>query len=271
MTRPGWPISVPPGKEAEILARVARDTDSLLNNGLKIADNMLATIVKFRCVHGVETFIPKGTLKGNGKALFFQPMYSTLDEAGIIPALPVLGTNPMNLTRSDGQMGLTVRFAPPINMLGVTKNANQTAGSMAAGANQVTWQTTEYIQDTFAYTTAGVFTIPATGVLKVSCDINIAGNAIAGDHYGVYFNNSATSKRYAQCRVGGSVGSSTRLNTSDEFPVTAGDAYTVQVFQGGTVRAVEWSSTTQNTRLGISYVAPPIGYAAWVHGILWGG
>lgn len=270
MTKPAWPVAVPPGQENAVLSRVARDSHSMLTNGLTLADNMSAAIVTFNLTHCVEFGIPQGIMRNNARPLFFQPMYTSTDATSRTPALGVQSVDILNYNRADGKVGLTCRFMPPSNMLGVTKNANQTAGSMTAGVNQVTWQTTEYIQGTFAYTTAGVFTIPATGMLKVSCDINIAGNAIAGDHYGVYF-NSAASKRYAQCRVGGAVGSTTRLNTSDEFPVTAGDAYTVQVFQGGTVRDIEWTSTTQNTRLGLSYVAPPINYSAYVTGILWGG
>lgn len=269
MTRPGWELSAPPGKEGQLLSRIARDTDSLLNNGLKIADNMLATIAKFRCVHGVETLIPKGTLKGNNKALFFQPMYSTVDEAGLTPALPVLGTNPLNLTRSDGQMGLTVRFAPPINMLGVTKNATQT-GAGGVGT-LITWQTTEYIQGTFAYTGAGVVTMPESGFVRVSCDIIFNGNGVAGDGYGIHVANTVTGKRWAQVRAGISTAANSRLNASDEFPVTAGDTYAMYMNQFGTVRDVLWTSTADNTRFGLSYTAPPVGYAAWVHGILWGG
>ena len=269
MTRPGWPVAVPPGQENAVLTRVARDTHSLLNNGLTINENMFAVLATFNLTHCVEFGIPPGIMKNNARPLFFQPMYTSTDATSRTPALGVQSVDILNYNRADGRGRLTVRFAPPSNMLGVTKAANQTG--MGLTANQITWQTTEYIQGTFAYTTAGVFTIPASGILKVACDINIVASAIAGDWYGVYFNNSTTGKRWAQCRVGAAVGSTTRLNTSDEFPVTAGETYTVQVFQGGTARDVEWNSTTQNTRLGLSYVAPPINYSAYVTGILWGG
>ncbi len=269
MTKPAWPVAVPPGQENAVLSRVARDSHSMLTNGLTLADNMSAAIVTFNLTHCVEFGIPQGTMKNNARPLFFQPIYTSTDATSRTPALGVQSVDILNYNRADGKVGLTCRFAPPSNMLGVAKNATQTG--LALGTNQVTWQTTEYIQGTFTYTTAGVFTIPESGILKVSCDINIAGNAIANDWYGVYFNNSTASKRYAQCRVGAPVGTTPRLNTSDEFPVTAGDTYTVQVFQGGTVRDIEWTSTTQNTRLALSYTAPPIGYSAYVTGILWGG
>ena len=268
MTRPGWPVAVPPGQENSILTRVARDSHSLLNNGLTIADNMSAVLVTFNLTHCVEFGIPQGTMKNNARPLFFQPMYTSTDATSRTPALGVQSVDILNYNRSDGKVGLTCRFMPPSNMLGVTKNGNQ-AG--AAGASDITWQTTEYIQGTFTYTTAGVFTIPASGIIRVSCDVMWAGNGVAGDGYGVYFYERTTAKRNAQCRVGPSTGTTTRVNTSDEFPVTAGETYSLAQFQAGTVRAIEWTSTTQNTRLGLSYTAPPINYSAYVTGILWGG
>jgi hypothetical protein len=237
-----------------------------LNNGLTINENMFAVLATFNLTHCVEFGIPPGIMKNNARPLFFQPMYTSTDATSRTPALGVQSVDILNYNRADGRVGLTVRFAPPSNMLGVTKDANQ-----AAGSGDITWQTTEYIQGTFAYTTAGVFTIPASGILRVSCDIMWAGNGVAGDGYGVYFYERTTNKRYAQARAGISTATNTRINTSDEFPVTAGETYSLANIQFGTARAIEWTSTTQNTRLGLSYVAPPINYSAYVTGILWGG
>lgn len=269
MTKPAWPVAVPQGQENAVLSRVARDSHSMLTNGLTLADNMSAAIVTFNLTHCVEFAIPQGIMRNNARPLFFQPMYTSTDATSRTPALGVQSVDILNYNRADGKVGLTCRFMPPSNMLGVTKNANQVIAGL--GVTQVTWETTEYIQGTFAYTTAGVFTIPETGILKVSCDINWLGNSAVGDAYGVYFGNTVTSKRYAQSRVAGGVGSNVRLNVCDEFPVVAGETYQCAIFEAGTLRNIEWSSTTQNTRLGLSYVAPPINYSAYVTGILWGG
>lgn len=267
MTKPNWPVAVPPGQENVVLTRVARDSHSMLTNGLTIADNMNATIVKLQCIHAREILIAPGTTRG--RPLFFQPMFAHVDEQRIVPALPVKAVNPLNLTRSDGRIGLTVYFDPPPNMIGVTKNANQTG--TAGGANQITWQTTEYVRGTFSYTGAGLFTIPVSGIIRASCDINLVGNGIAGEAYGLYVAQTVTGKRYAQCRVGVGTGTTIRLNTSDEFPVIAGETFAWNSFNSGTNRDIEWSATTQNTRAAFSYVAPPIDYTAWVTGILWAG
>lgn len=268
--KPRWPYKIPAVGDTKLLTgvvtQVAEGTFNMLAGKLSIADNMDATVVRVSCTHGIET--PVRLSPQRSRPQWFQPLFAD-------NGLQVSGTpQPLNYSRTDECVGITLYFAAPPHMLGVSKSANQT-GIPHNTTTTVTWDVTDYTSGDFTYETTGVITCPVDGILEVCYDINGAANGVAaGDAWGGYIIHNSSAYRYGQQRIGVPTQSQPRISGTGRLQVAAGDAVQINIIQLNAAAAnkdIAAATGTSNTHATLHYIAPLPASTATVTGILWGG
>lgn len=275
MTKPRWPNKVPSGASpqnvSDILGSVASETFTLLTNGLTVADNMSAKIVKVLCKHNTESLIDLGG-KDKLRPAWFQPLYTQKSLTDPTAALPVLGTPaPLNLSRPDGRIGVTLQFAPPPDKVRLTRSTNQTG--VANNTNTtVAFDTVGFSVGRFV-NAAGLITTPAAGELQITYGISAVANGVAaGDLWGGSILNTTAGPRAASCRFGVSTQAPPRVVATGQLSVSIDDIVVVQAVQVNAAAAAKDIITSNSgTFAELSYISPPADYEACVVGIFWGG
>jgi hypothetical protein len=234
----------------------------MTNRGLSLADNMNAAIVSATLVHGVESPI-FNPLKG--KAVGFTPI-KAVDADGAVIAIPVCT---FNTGRTDGLMGVTCAFAPPLGGVQVARNAAQSLGD---GASEIiSWDVTSYIQGSTLTVSGTTITASAAGILNCSYQMGWSTALAAGKRGCAIIKNGSTGARYGEHRdITGSTGFFA-LSGAHEIDVSAGDTIGLYTLQSGTGGAINSLTNSMRPRLNLRYVSPAADYSAIVTGILWGG
>ncbi len=253
-----------PAKEALRQARFA------LTGNLTIRDNMYAAVVTLGYVgnstqtltHGVEYAFQnplKTTPVGFTPIRSFSPGGST--------ALPVQSAA-FNTTRTDGLMGVTIRFSPPVGAAHVRRDAAQTV---------TTAQSTTILFDaeTYAYgsmsLTGGSVVLAESGIVAMSYMAGVT-SGTAATNRAAWIYVASSSSRYGQNDnlSPASDALSWIVSGAQETQLSAGETVGVIVRQdsGGTLNTI---TSTSRPRFSVRYVEPPADYSALVTGILWGG
>jgi len=233
------------------------------------------TLQSLTCVHGTESlFTPQGlsfTPRG------FVPLYTLLTD-GITAALPVAGTPYLNTSRTDGQLGLTVRFAPPFGSVNLKRSG---AGIVVGGGGvQVPMQfDARDAADSGAMScdvtnTAG--TPPAnskiactqSGTVSVSSMVLYQTTAGSALNLALLMKNNNNAVRWGeQGSPNTAAGQFMFMAPAALIDVTAGD-YLQLVLQQNSGVAITTAAGSDMPRFQAQYIAPPVGYSATVVGYL---
>lgn len=186
------------------------------------------------------------------------------------PALPLAGFE-LDLSRTDGQLGLTTHFQPPQGQIDLIKSTPQ-VGVLNNAQTDVTFdiENTKFGEITHAANSANIVCAVA-GFVQVSWSINYssAGTPAFGNYVNGFVYNLVSGMRWATMRVQAGCFSE-NVCGADVVPVAAGDTLVLaarHVNSTATARDLG-SGTAQGTYLRAYYVAPPTDYAATVRGYL---
>lgn len=223
----------PVWSDGDALPKVLFDLKSMLGNGLTFRDNQNAAVITFDAQHGVETRVTN-PLKCTPIAFYPHGAVSLTAIGGVsnnvarkIDSLPVL-----NLTRTDGFLGITVNFdlAHTTPYVALSATANQSIPNAAAPPY------TAMAFDTVSLSVGSVATWAAS--LSTRVTVSEAGryaiNATvpfdtSDDGYRQAWISKNGSGVYGQALVPG--GSYAFLNLSCVVSMTAGDYVQVIAYQ----------------------------------------
>ena len=202
----------PVGWGDEATPKVVQDLRTMLGGGLTFRDNINCAIVTVDCQHNTETRVANPL---QTKPIAFIPFSSmaitTIGGRSNESARPIDGMPVLNTSRTDGFLGLTVRYelSHSAPYLFLRKSANQ-----AANGSAVTW-------DTFM---EGSGTTIANGVIYIS-----SSSQIKVTEPGLYqvaahlaFTSNATGTRYIYQQKNGSSASGTMIALNNT-PAISGD------------------------------------------------
>jgi hypothetical protein len=255
-------------KALESINRNNEQTAAAFQGGISFAGNTTSGYLTERFTHGVEKKItnplkvrPVGIEAvrviqvAGGSAILARPDVSWKFVAGSDP-------------KAQDQIAITCAFPPPPNKLRVYKTSDQAIPHN--NERQVTWDATDFVIGTFAYTTAGVFTAPESGILDLRYVLQLDATGVAaGDYLGGFWRNTTQSnKRYGSTRMGvpTAAGGTPMVTGAGLASVTKGDTLTVQARQGnagGLDKNLDSDSTiVQGCFAELSYVSPLPSYTA---------
>jgi hypothetical protein len=248
--------------------RMAADLRVMLGSGLTFRDNMNAAIITFDAQHGEQTLVAN-PLSTKPLAFFPSESFSITAIGGVSnqEARPIDGDPVLNTSRTDGMLGITVRFAAPD---GVCVGYRSAALSLATDST-VGFDTVESESgDLSLNTTTGVMTCAKAGFVHYSFTLFYNGDA-AGTFRGGYIILGGSTTQYGMTR---------QMTNGTTVQVSACGSAVIPVAADGTIRtrtnhdaggATGLTVTTNRTRFSAHYVAPPAGCLGRVTGILVGG
>lgn len=121
----------------ENLARPVADAlftvKRMLSSGLTLADNMNVAILTVTCTHGVEAVF-KNPLRNKPIGVYVLGATGT-DQAQTLQSVD--GSPKLNMARTDGLMGITVQYAPPLGLISLYNTANQPINNVTVAP--ITW------------------------------------------------------------------------------------------------------------------------------------
>ncbi len=245
------------------IVQTLKGITSILGGQASLEDNRNAAVIQVDCVHASEVPIAKEILRG--QPAFFQPLYTTVSRTDPTPALPVACTpQPLNYSRTDGYVGLTLRFN---NEGAPTGYAGEVLSSFVGGGSAVPLTSNQIAEVTSIPVTPGDWLLSALGSFNnvpTGGTVSQVGIATTAGATGIGTLGTSSAHIPLTCNANAALS----LAVPD-FPVTvaATTTYrlkTLAVFGGGSCGGFG--------RITAVRTEPHLfGYTASVTGILWGG
>lgn len=201
----------------------------------------------------------------------FIPVNSVIiaDDDTETPSLPLEGFQ-LDLSRTDGQLGITVGFQAPNGVIALYKSANQTLTTGVTTA--LTWDVEDTEAGNLTHAASSSQIVCAVdGRVVVSYVISFVAQASTGRT--AYFAKNGvtnvTKSRWGQSRIlSPSDGGAAVLTGCQEMDVAANDYIEIWALQssGGNLDVI--GNASQECNVIVRYVAPITGYAATIRGFL---
>lgn len=275
----------PVGWGDEATPKVVQDLRTMLGGGLTFRDNINCAIVTVDCQHNTETRVANPL---QTKPIAFVPISSmaitTIGGQSNGSARPIDGMPILNTSRTDGFLGVTVRYAPPAGIVDLRRNATQALAS--ASITPVQFTVNEGGGSTNGTTiTNGAFTFditttsgsPATNS-KITCTESGFVDLVAN----VPFDTSVVGAKFAWLAKNNASGTRWGINAATvtgyffsvpvaRMQVTAGDYLQVFAYQDTGVSVNIIDDVNNHARVMARYVSPSLTALGRVTGILVGG
>lgn len=249
-------------------ARMALDLQRILSNGATFKDNLATAYIEFDAIHGTEMPVAN-PFRSVPQA--FIPISAFTLVGGVGGRnngvqLAMAGQPVLNLSRTDGFLGITVQYAPPLGAISMIRAG---ALNQANGNVLVPWDTPSYSIGSGISYSAGtsLFTFSANGVVRGDFSVGWVSAAgvtrkeifMSDPGFTTIFGINGTNVS----SVGGEQGDSSAAS----FPVAVGSVvgcYTSHDNAG----ALQVIVGSNRTRTSFQYVAPDPATTARVRGIL---
>jgi len=234
-------------------------------NGDISLDNTNNAVKSVKLVHGVPKLFSNPLAE---KRLRPTGLYAIASDG-----LPVQGVTWKNA--ANGQIEVTVQFAPPFGLCAVRNSANQLVATGAITPVLFDTEELEYGFATHSTTTNTTrITFSKSGIISVKFSGSFQASVTPGQRFFWISKNGNTNVRWGNSRPQAQLNTQPfQVSGTSDFSVSEND-YIELIFQhelGASANILGDSGATDCCRLSAQYIAPPVGYSANVKFYIVGG